>query len=261
MLRSGRAGQERLKILGRARRVDTIQLLVQSGVRPGMRCLDLGCGGGSVTFELASLVGPEGSVVGVDMDAVRIALARGEARDRGHTNVEFRIETVDEWNEVDAYDLVYCRFLLQHLANPAGLLGRMWGAVRPEGVLAVEDADFDGCFSYPDNEGLAFFKRVFPLLLERRGGDARIGRKLYRYLWSADIPNPDVRVVQDVNATGAAKSLLLRTLEEAADPIVRSELAGVAEVGAAIDALSFTVDQRTVVGGPRVFQVWAKRAG
>ena len=58
---------ERLQLLARVRRADTAELLRRAELRPGMRCLDLGCGGGEVTFELARLAGPSGSVVGIDL--------------------------------------------------------------------------------------------------------------------------------------------------------------------------------------------------
>ena len=71
VLRGGRWGYERLQLLARVRRADTAELLRRAGLRPGLRCLDLGCGGGEVTFELARLAGPSGSVVGIDLDEVR----------------------------------------------------------------------------------------------------------------------------------------------------------------------------------------------
>ena len=46
MLRGGEWGYERLQLLARVRRADTLELLRRAGLRPGMRCLDLGCGGG-----------------------------------------------------------------------------------------------------------------------------------------------------------------------------------------------------------------------
>ena len=83
VLRGGQWGYDRLKLLARIKRDDTLELLLRAGIRPGMRCLDLGCGGGEVTFDLAAAAGPEGSVIGVDMDAEKLALARESARERG----------------------------------------------------------------------------------------------------------------------------------------------------------------------------------
>ena len=75
---------------------------------------------------------------------------------------------VNDWGEERAYDLVYSRFLLQHLRRPVDLLTRMWAAVRAGGVLVVEDADFDGVFAEPPNEGVSFFKRLYTAVLERK---------------------------------------------------------------------------------------------
>ena len=99
VIRGGGAGYDRLCILARARSSDTSDLLARVGLRSGMRCLDLGCGGGEVTFEIARLVGQDGSVIGVDMDEVKLELARVAAAERGQANVEFRLANVNEWHE------------------------------------------------------------------------------------------------------------------------------------------------------------------
>jgi len=78
LIRGGIEGRERLRVLARVMRPTTLPLLERAGVRAGMRCLDVGCGGGDVTFDLASLVGITGSAVGVDLDATKIELARGD---------------------------------------------------------------------------------------------------------------------------------------------------------------------------------------
>jgi 2-polyprenyl-3-methyl-5-hydroxy-6-metoxy-1,4-benzoquinol methylase len=64
---------------------------------------------------------------------------------------------------------VYCRFVLQHLNQPVDLLSRMWSAVRPGGVLVVEDADIDTFCCHPPNEAFDFFLRTYGQVLKRRG--------------------------------------------------------------------------------------------
>ena len=68
VLRGGRAGAERLRLLNRVKWPTTEPLLEAAGLRAGMSCLDVGCGGGDVTLKMAALVGAEGHVVGVDRD-------------------------------------------------------------------------------------------------------------------------------------------------------------------------------------------------
>lgn len=260
MIRGGVEGYERLQVLARARWHYTAELFEDIGIGPGMHALDLGCGGGAVTFEIARIVGPEGFVAGIDMDEVKLDLARAAALEGGVTNVEFRLANVNDWNEAETYDLVFCRFLLEHLSRPLDLLKRMWAAVQPGGAVAVEDADFDGVFCDPPNDGYEFWARTYPEVLRRHGGDPQIGRKLYRYFLEAGMPHSTMKLTQDVNTEGLAKTLPLTTVEATADAIRDEKLATDEEIGAALASLAaFTDDPSTIVSGPRVFQVWSRR--
>jgi ubiquinone/menaquinone biosynthesis C-methylase UbiE len=260
VLRGGRWGYDRLQLLARVRRARTLELLGLAGLRSGMRCVDLGCGGGEGTFELAQRAGPGGFVVGVDIDEVKLALAREAAAERGLVNVEFRQANVNDWAEPAGYDFAYTRLLLQHLSRPEDLLRRMWAAVRPGGVLAVEDADFDGLFCHPENGSFDFYGRMLRRVIELNGGDATLGRKLYRHFLQVGIPAPELRLVQDVGTVDESKFLAPSTLQAIADAIVGAGLAAEAEVTAAIaDLDAFAADPQTLVAGPRIFQLWARR--
>ena len=260
VIRGGQAGYERLQFLARARRADTMALLARAGVGAGMRCVDLGCGGGHVSFELARLVGPKGSVLGIDVDGVKLGLAREVAGEQDLANVEFREANVTDWEEPGAYDLVYCRFLLQHLRRPIDLLRRMWSAVRAGGVIVVEDSDFEAAFCEPSNRGYEFHQEMYQRVLERNGGDPATGRKLYGFFAEIGIPDPELRIVQGAGATGESKQMPLLTLEAIADSIVAAGLASPDEVAAAIaDLAAFTSTEGTLLAEPRVFQLWARR--
>ena len=260
VIRGGREGYERLLLLAESHRSSSVELLRRVGVQPGMRCLDLGCGTGAVAFELASLTGPAGEVVGLDMDQVKLDLASEVAAERGLANVEFRRGDINTWDEPDGYDIVYSRFVVQHLGQPVDLLRRMWRAVRRGGSLVVEDADFDGAFCDPPNAAFDFFLQVFAEVMRRNGGDHATGRKLYRYFREAGIPQPELTLVQGVTATGRRKVLMLSTLEAIAGAVVDAGLATEAELAAAIaDLTAFTDDDATLIAEPRVFQLFARR--
>ena len=81
-----RAGEiERLRIQAEGMAPDTLTMLDRIGVKPGWRCLDIGCGPGGITRLLSERVGPGGRVVGLDMDEQHLAHARASAP----ANVEF----------------------------------------------------------------------------------------------------------------------------------------------------------------------------
>jgi ubiquinone/menaquinone biosynthesis C-methylase UbiE len=260
VIRGGREGFERLRVLAAARRASTRELFELAGLRPGMRCVDLGCGSGDVTLDMAALAGPAGWVTGIDADQAKLELAQEMARERGVANVVFEAADINHWSGRSEYDFVYCRFVLQHLARPVDLLRRMWDAVRPGGVLAVEDADLEGLFCDPDNAGFSFCRRMYAEVLARNGGDPGCARRLARYFREAGTATPQMRLQQAVSFGGDAKAMPMLTLEAIADSIVISGLASAAEVTAAIEDLrAFTARPDTLISDPRILQVWAPR--
>src|SRR5262245_46074944 len=146
VIRGGMHGRERLRVLAEEYGPSTRALLERAGVSAGTSCLDVGCGGGDVTLELARMVGPSGRVVGVDFDAAKIEIARREAAQQGLSNVTFEVRDVATWEPDVPFDLVSARFLLTHLRDPASLLAALFRHLRPHGVIAVEDIDFRGHF-------------------------------------------------------------------------------------------------------------------
>lgn len=147
----GLAGKSRLDVLAEVMWPTSAALLAAAGVPVGARCLDLGCGGGHVSVELAGLVGLTGSVVGVDIDAEIIDLARAAAAVRGLGNLEFRACTADDFGD-ELFDLGYARFLLSHVADPQRVVSGLAAVMAPGGKVIVEDVDFTGAFCFPRSE-------------------------------------------------------------------------------------------------------------
>src|SRR4051794_12017778 len=152
----------------------TAGLLSRVDIRPGARCLDVGCGGGDVSLQLASLVGDEGEVVGVDMDRSKLALACEEARAAGVTNVEYRELRVEELDEHESLDLVYARFLLTHLRRPEDTFQAMIAAAKPGGTVVVEDVDMSGRFCHPPSKAFDLYEDLYCRAARARGGDPDI---------------------------------------------------------------------------------------
>jgi SAM-dependent methyltransferase len=114
----------------------TVRRLEAVGVAAGWACLEVGAGAGSITRWLAGRVGPAGRVVATDIDPRFLGEGLGATVEvRRH---DIRTDPLEE----GAYDLVHCRALLCHLADPLDVLHRMAAALRPGGWLLVEDADY-----------------------------------------------------------------------------------------------------------------------
>ena len=148
-IRGGKEGKKRLDLLARVMLSTTMQLLDRVGITRGMKCLDVGCGGGHVPISIAGIVGPEGRVIGTDTDAEILALAREDAEAAKVTNVEFQQQDACAclWHE--EFDVAYARFLLSHLNEPEKCLAAMVDACVPGGTIVIEDTDFAGSFCDP----------------------------------------------------------------------------------------------------------------
>ena len=129
-IRGGKEGKKRLDLLARVMLPTTMQLLDRVGLIRGMKCLDVGCGGGHVAMLMARIVGPEGRVIGTDTDAEILALAREDAEAAKVTNVTFQQldACVCLWHE--EFDMAYARFLLSHLNEPEKCLAADGASVR-----------------------------------------------------------------------------------------------------------------------------------
>ena len=210
-------------------------------------------------MEMARWVSPSGSAVGIDMDSVKLDLATKTARDRGITNVVFRQMYVDDWNEPNAYDTCYSRFLLQHLKQPREVLRRMWSSLRPGGLLMVEDVDWEGISSDPLNPGIELLRDRYIQLLEHRGTDPRIGRRLFRQLAQLGIPDPQVALVNSLYQN-EGKRLPQLTLEATADAMVAEGVATKLEIRSAQASLEeLAADPHSLVTGPKIFQLFARK--
>jgi SAM-dependent methyltransferase len=257
VIRGGVEGRERLRTLGRVMQPTTAALLDRLGLRDGQVCLDVGCGGGDATLEIARRVAPAGHVVGVDIDDTKLALARAEAEQLGVRNVEFRNVDVRQSSDLPVCDVVYARFLLTHLNDPAAAVEAFRRHVRAGGIIAVEDIDFSGYFADPYTVEHQRFRDWYCATVIKRGGDPNIGPRLPGLLKRAGVRDVRVNVVQPAAMEGEPKLISPLTLDAIAAPVLEDGLATRDEIDATVAALSaFAADPGTVAGMPRVVQAW-----
>jgi SAM-dependent methyltransferase len=261
ILRGGVAGRERLRILSRVMRPTSLALLQRAGIRPGMACLEIGCGGGDLAFDMARIVGSSGTVAGIDFDQQELDLAKNEAAVLKLDNLKFRLADITESELASEFDLAHARFLLTHLPDPAEAVARMRRALRPRGVIVLEDIDFRGHFSYPESPALARFVELYMELARRSGRDPIIGPRLPALLIDAGLQDVQMNVVQPAGLSGEVKLMNPITMESIGDKIVAEGLASAAEVADVVAALyHFARTPGTVASLPRIIEAWGYQA-
>jgi len=259
-IRGGVAGRERLRVLSRVLRPSTNALLTRAGLRRGMTCLDAGCGGGDVAFDMARTVAARGKVAGTDIDEAKLAIARSEALAHGLFHVEFFRADVQQEVPPGVYDLVHARFLLTHLPNPATALANLGAALRAGGTIVLEDVDFTGYFCHPEIPAFRRYVEWYTALAARRGADPNIGRRLPELTAAAGFEDVEMNVVQHASTHGDVRLISALTMENIADAVIAERIAPADEVERVVAEMHrFAATPGAIGATPRVFEVWARR--
>ncbi|WP_155373611.1 methyltransferase domain-containing protein [Catellatospora vulcania] len=154
-------------------------------LRPGQAVLDVGCGPGTITADLADAVAP-GRLTALELTDDALGLARAEIAARGTANVDFLVADVQALDLADgSFDVVHAHQVLQHLADPVGALREMGRVCRPGGVVAARDGDYAAFTWYPLipalDEWLALYRRI----ARGNGGEPDAGRRLHSWARAA----------------------------------------------------------------------------
>jgi ubiquinone/menaquinone biosynthesis C-methylase UbiE len=151
----------------------------------GLSLLDVGCGPGTITVDLARIVAP-GPVTGLDASEEVVTQARALGAASDVTNLRFEVGDLFALKYDDAtFDVVHAHQVLQHLVDPVAALVELRRVLRPEGVLAARDSDY-GAFAWaPADPVLERWIEIYRAVTARNGHDARIGPALLGLAHSA----------------------------------------------------------------------------
>ena len=239
---------------------ETEETLRRAGLAPGMRVLDLGCGVGDVAVAAATIVGPDGAVLGLDRsrDAVTVANRRLTAYGLDWA----RCEEGDVLDRDGAgFDAVVGRFILMHLVDPVALLDQFRRGLGAGGILAFIEMDIDSAAITPS---MPLFERCVAAIIsvyQRAGSEPNMGARLFatfRHAGLSPVLRGSCRVEGGVDApvydylAGTMRSLWPSMVAE-----------GVAPEGVRMDTLAAALRQEAAmrdfsVAYPRLTGAWAR---
>jgi len=141
----GRSDDEHARLTEQANflRPLTERFFKKAGIAPGMKVLDVGSGVGDVVFLLAELVGQDGKVVGIDLDAAALEKARKRAEQLSLRNVEFVHGDMRTIDLSGPFDAAVGRLVLLYCADPAAALARIATQVRSKGIVAFQEMEMN----------------------------------------------------------------------------------------------------------------------
>lgn len=178
----------------------------RAGFARGSTILDVGCGPGYATFDLASLVGPDGRVIGVDRSQKFVAHVAKEAARRGFTNVEVRTEELAALSQAPAsVDGAFARWVMCFVPDPGAIIARVARTLRPGAAFAILDySHYEGFRMGPRSRAA---ERVFAAVgdsFRRHGGNPDVGMDLPRHMHAAGLEVRSVRPLVRVGRPGTA---------------------------------------------------------
>jgi 2-polyprenyl-3-methyl-5-hydroxy-6-metoxy-1,4-benzoquinol methylase len=155
-------------------------------LRPGLDLLDVGCGPGTITVDLAARVAP-GRVLGLDLSPDPLDEAR-DAAARAGVAVDFAVGDVYALDlPDDTFDVVHAHQVLQHLTDPVAALRELARVCRPGGVVAVRDVDYATFTWFPANPGLDRWLEVYYGVARANGAEPDAGRRLVAWAHAAGL--------------------------------------------------------------------------
>ena len=166
-----------------------------AGLKDDMQVLDIGCGPGVISTEIAKLV-PYGHVHGLDASQELLSVAEQMAAQGGHENVTFSHGSVYELPQnSDKYDFAYARFLYQHLEKPEQATEQIYEALAPGARFCVVDIDDAWLMLNPEPPSFRSFLEMAQEGQSNRGGNRQVGRALASYFVHHGFQDVQTRVV------------------------------------------------------------------
>jgi SAM-dependent methyltransferase len=215
-----------------------------------MAVLDIGCGPGTITADLAALV-PDGHVTGLERAPGVLEQARATAESRGIENVRFAVGDVHALDfPDDTFCVVHAHQVLQHVGDPVQALREMRRVTKPGGIVAVRDADYATMTWYPEVDGMADWLSLYERVARANGGEPDAGRKLHAWARQAGFAAGDI--------TASTDTWCYRTPEERA---WWSELWADRTVASSYAAIAVDGGHATAADLDRIARAWREWGG
>jgi ubiquinone/menaquinone biosynthesis C-methylase UbiE len=242
----------------------TERLLRKAGIDAGMRVLDLGCGAGDVSMLAAELVGPAGSVVGIDRSQEVLNVARERAKDAGLRQIRFVRTSVEEFSVYEAFDLVIGRYILVHQPEPVALLRNAARLVRPGGALAFHEIRMgDDTKSFPYVPLWDLTANLVRTALQSSVPNYRGADRLVEHFYEAGLPYPHLFCEKLIGGSAdsplyGSLAELLQTLQPQLEKMRIMTAETIATEGLESRLRHAVVEARSQIYGPAQVCAWAR---
>jgi SAM-dependent methyltransferase len=248
--------EERVRLAGLESALDpgTRQHLLRLGVGPGSRCLEIGAGGGAIAIWLAEQVAPTGKVVATDLETGFL-----EAQAASYHTLEVLRHDITADDLPTGFDVVHARYLVEWLPDKLVALRRMVAALRPGGVLLIEDPDFITTYEAAEPAALRRVVRAAMDQLEATTPiDCQYGRRLLGDLSAVGLVDVEAEGRCPIVRGGSppAAHFLGLTIKKLQSELLANNAVTEAELAESLAALE---NPRATIVMPMTVAAWGRR--
>lgn len=161
----------------------------RGGFGPGNHLLDIGCGPGYATLDLARLVGQEGRVVGLDVSPRFVSHLQARAAALGLANISVEVQDVEALAlPAESFDGAYARWVLTFVRRPEAVVAGAAKALKPGGRLVVHDySHYTGVQLAPEDPAMHRVVEAIVRSWKDGGGDPNVGARVPRMMHDAGL--------------------------------------------------------------------------
>jgi SAM-dependent methyltransferase len=238
------------------------RLFDQIGLTQGSRVVEIGCGPQGCLELLSSRVGPNGSVIGVELSDHAVHLAREFLSERRIDNVEVRQGNAAETGlPRESFDLATARLVLVNIPEPEKIVGEMAALVRPGGVVALHEADWIAHVCDPPLPAWDRLRQVLDNYAEVKGMDLYVGRRIPRLLRDAGLIEVQVNpLIHIYGPDHTRRPIFLQFVNNLRDRIVAEGLISQAEFAESIASIERHLGEPgTLVVSHLFIQAWGRK--
>ena len=192
----GRSEGETERLIEQSQLYDDVtrRFFLRSGIAKGMKVLDVGSGAGDVALTLAEFVGPDGTVIGVDVNPDILKTAQDRADAAGFSNVEFIAGDARTLELPNDFDAIVGRLVLLYMADPAEALKKLATHLRSGGIVAFQDTELAlyQTVTHPTTPLINQLVEWGLAVFERSGAHLGMGMDLYKAFVEAGLPEPNL---------------------------------------------------------------------
>ncbi|WP_298622777.1 bifunctional 2-polyprenyl-6-hydroxyphenol methylase/3-demethylubiquinol 3-O-methyltransferase UbiG [uncultured Legionella sp.] len=258
ILNTNNQARDRLSLQHHLYARSSIKLVKDGGVSTGMTGLEIGCGSGEMTIELAKLVGVQGSLLAIDLSQDQ--LNHVQYMTRNYKNIRFKQWDVNYLSDLgEQFDFIYCRMVLHHVKDAYSAILQMKNCLKPGGIIICEEPSiFDSTFCSPPSKTYEQFTQWIRTCFTLNQCDFEIAHRLEQECASANFKVKQHTLFQPLLRTAKEKQIYSMALQDVTPQLIHLNIATQDEIDALSQDLLSLANSENTMTWIRMHQVIAE---